>query len=234
MTEMHPGPDVLADLALAHLDEDRRDQVTHHFAGCQACRAEYATLADAVDHLLAAAPRVAPPPGFSRAALAAMGVGSPVPSAAAAVGQPATPTAVPRPPRAALPRRALALAVAAAFVLGVGGTAVVLQALREPAGTEQAASGAALLTGSGQRVGSVLAAYHDAAAVLVVTLTVGEPGTRYDCVLVTAAGERIVADSWVVGRGLGDTWVVEVPAGAEVAGMELVTVGGAVWAGARL
>ena len=52
----------------------QRDLLTGHLALCDPCRADYCAIADSVDHVLAAAPRVAPPAGFSRSVLAAMGM----------------------------------------------------------------------------------------------------------------------------------------------------------------
>ena len=74
MTDRHPDEQLLLDLALAEVDGIQRDLLTGHLALCEPCRSEYCAIADSVDHALAAAPRVAPPAGFSRSALAAMGM----------------------------------------------------------------------------------------------------------------------------------------------------------------
>ncbi len=239
----HPDDDLLLDLALSDVEEPLRDNLTRHIALCEPCRAEYAAIADAVDHVLAATPRVAPPPGFSRSVLAAMGIGamgmgtvSELPRAANAQ-RPGAAT----PQRAATrsPRRfALAAAAAVALVLAGAGGAVVLDAVTDqPA--EVAASGPALLTGEGDRVGTILRSRHYDEPVFVVTLTAGRPGMWYECVLVSADGSRQSGGSWVVEDGAGDTWIVAAPAGADVAGaavvgMELVTEDGRTWASATL
>ena len=74
MTDWHPDEDLLLDLALSDLDQQQRDALTGHLALCDPCRADFAAITDSVDHVLAAAPRVAPPAGFSRSVLAAMGM----------------------------------------------------------------------------------------------------------------------------------------------------------------
>ncbi len=74
MTDQHPDEQLLLDLALAEVDGMQRDLLTSHLAFCEPCRAEYCAIADSVDHALAAAPHVAPPAGFSRSVLAAMGM----------------------------------------------------------------------------------------------------------------------------------------------------------------
>ena len=73
MTDQHPDEQLLLDLALAEVEGTQRDLLTSHLALCETCRAEYCAIADSVDHALAAAPRVAPPAGFSRSVLEAMG-----------------------------------------------------------------------------------------------------------------------------------------------------------------
>ena len=74
MTDQHPDEQLLLDLALGEVEGAQRDRLTGHLALCEPCRAEYCAIADSVDHALAAAPRVAPPAGFSRSVLAAMGM----------------------------------------------------------------------------------------------------------------------------------------------------------------
>lgn len=226
----HPDEDLLLDLALSDVGEPLRDALTRHIALCDSCRTEYAAIADAVDHVLAATPRVAPPPGFSRSVLAAMGMGQ---GSAVEVGQ-LPRAAAPRSHTARSPRRfALAAAAAVALVLAGAGGAVVIDAMTDhPA--EVAASGPALLTGEGERVGTVLESRHYDEPVYVVTLTSGRPGMWYECVLVSADGSRSSGGSWVVEDGAGDTWIVAAPAGAAVVGMELVTEDGRTWASATL
>jgi len=81
MPELHPSDERLTDLALQDLDSRERDALTAHLTHCDACRLRYSGIADIVDGVLAAAPSVAPPPGFTSAVLAALGL-DPSPGAA--------------------------------------------------------------------------------------------------------------------------------------------------------
>lgn len=248
MTDRHPGEDVLLDLALAEVDEHQRDELTRHLALCEPCRAAYAALADSVDHVLVAAPRVAPTPGFSRSVLAAMGLGgadtAPVDGVATALaarqgggGVPVTPRAADgaRRPRARR-RRWTPIAAAAALGLLVGGAgAVLILDSPQPAVVEAAAVGPALVTQDGSRVGTVLDSWFDGEPVLVVTVTDGRVGVGYECVLVYADGNREVVGSWVLDEAAGATWVVAHPdSGLPVTAVELVTDAGTTWATASL
>jgi len=215
VTDRHPDEVLLLDLALSDVDGHARDELTRHIALCEPCRAEYAAIADAVDHVLAAAPRVAPPPGFSRSVLAAMGMGE---------------------HRVARRRRRFALAAVASVSLLVGtvGTLVVLESRQDEA-VEVAAIGPALVTGDGTRVGTVLDSWYDGAPVLVVTLTDAPAGVRYTCELVYADGTRFAAGSWSLDAAGSATWVVTRPdTDTELTGMELVTDAGTAWATATL
>ena len=60
----HPDEDLLVELALGHAAPADRERAAAHLARCVACRRAYDELAGAVDLVLPAAPRVAPPPGF--------------------------------------------------------------------------------------------------------------------------------------------------------------------------
>ncbi len=76
MTEQHPAVDVLLDLALADVGQGAADLISAHLDVCPACRARYSTVSAGVEDLLAAAPAVPPPPGFSGRVLGAMGLGA--------------------------------------------------------------------------------------------------------------------------------------------------------------
>lgn len=220
MTDRHPDEALLLDLALSDIDGHARDELTRHIALCEPCRAEYAAIADAVDHVLAAAPRVAPPPGFSRSVLAAMGMGDAADVAARQGGR----------------RRPWLLAAAASISLLVGaaGTYAIMDA-RQQDSVEVAAIGPALVTGDGTRVGTVLDSWHDGRPVLVVTLADAPAGVRYTCDLVYADGTRYAAGSWSLDAAGSATWVLTPPdRGAELTGMELVTDAGTAWATATL
>ena len=110
----------------------------------------------------------------------------------------------------------------------------VLENRRESTTQVVAADGPALLTEDGSRVGTVLESRFEGAPVLVVTLTDGRVGVRYECQLVLADGTREPAGSWLV-EVPAVTWVVSRPDGAaDVAAVELVTPSGTVWATATL
>jgi hypothetical protein len=239
MRDRHPEDDLLLDLALSDVDEQRRDSLTSHLALCEPCRTRYAAVADSVDHVLAAAPRVAPPPGFSQSVMTALGIagaqpgtspGAGVASAAADGRARSTARAVRAWQR---PRVWLAaVAAVAALLLGAAGTAGLLRGPATTPGVEVAADGAALVTGDGARVGTVLTSRYQGRPVLVVTLTDGAVGQRYDCQLVLADGTRQSAGSWVLPQQSGTTWVLAHP-DTGVTGLEVVTDTGT-WATAKL
>lgn len=225
-TDRHPGEEVLLDLALSDLDDNLRDEVTLHLTGCEPCRAEYAAIADAVDRVLLAAPRVDPPAGFSLSVLAGMGIGGGARSVMAT------------PPRrwawAHRSRHALvAVAAAVGLLVGAGGTAVVL-GTRTDTQDQVLASGAPLLTGAGTSVGAVREGRHNGQPVLIVTVADGEPGAYYECRLVLADGTSRQVGSWPLDPDGGGTWVITRPQDAQVAGIEMVTDTGEQWATATL
>ena len=236
MTDWHPDQDVLLDLALSDVDEQQRDELTGHLALCDPCRADYAAISDSVDHVLAAAPSVAPPAGFSRSVLEAIGIQDhdntavddrarkrvvvDLPATAHRRGQ--------RGPRLLV----AAIAAAVALLLGVAGGVALTTARQDPA-AQVAADGPALVTRDGARVGTVLDTWYDGQPVLAVTLTAGRVGVRYDCQLVLADGSRQPAGSWVLRQPSGTTWLLDRP-DAKVTGIELVTDSGSTWATATL
>lgn len=220
MTDRHVGDDDLLALALGDVDDERRDSFARHLAGCERCRAEYAATADAVEHVLLAAPRVAPPPGFSGSTLAAMGLGGLTERTA-------------RRRRWARPARlaGLAAAAVAGVLVGVGATVAVLDSPDAAQVAQVAPTGPAIVTGTGVRVGTVLESWHAGEPVLVVALSDGPVGQRYTCVLVHADGTREPAGSWVLEDPGGATWVLGRPA-TDLAGLDLVTDAGTTWAAA--
>lgn len=214
----HPDDGLLLELALSDLEQPGRDELLAHLAHCEPCRAEYSAIADTVDRVLAAAPLVPPPAGFSRSVLTAMGM-APETTAAA--------TDLRHRPNLLL----VALAAVLALLLGVAGGIAVMTARDEPA--QVAADGPPLLTGDGVRVGTVLDTRYDGRPVLAVTLTAGTVGMRYECRLILADGSRQAAGSWVVREPSGSTWLVDRPA-MPLTGLELVAGTGRTWATASL
>jgi len=220
VADRHPDADRLLDLALGDVHEPERGRLVQHLEACAGCRTEYHEIATTVDHTLAAAPRIEPPPGFDRTALAAMGL----------------PEDSPRASRhRRLPDRRLLLAAAAVLVglvLGAGGAWLVLQD-RHPDTVTVAERAAPLTTGDGDRVGQVSRSWYDGQEVLVVDVTSGKAGMHYTCRLQLVDGGAVPAGDWVLESTQGATWVVPTPE-SEVVEVELVTDTGAVWSSAAL
>lgn len=222
MTDWHPDADQLVELSLAELGPADQERILEHLGGCAACRDAYAELADGVQQTLAATPSVAPPAGFSGRVLASM---------AAEASPAARPASRPR-----------ALLVAAAVVIGllagIGGTLAATALLnRPPAASSHQPVATRLLTGTGAEVGSAGIAMLSGRPFLVLNVTAGKPGVRYDCILVGADGTRTTGGSWELtdeyGTGAASgSWLV--PLGGEPpASVELVGPSGTVWSRAR-
>lgn len=226
MTERHPAEDQLVELALDELDRPRRDEVLGHLGECQRCRAEYDAIAGALDRVLPAAPRIAPPAGFDGAVVAALRVNARGVDAAGVR---------PAPRRG---RRAawLVAAVLLGVLLGSGAT-VLVTSLVTPGSDRPAevlfADGAVLRTQDGRRVGTVAMSALEGRPVVVIGVSRAPAGADYLCRLVLADGRRVDAGSWRVEGAYGSTWVVHAPEYG-VRGVELVTPGGTVWSSARL
>lgn len=223
MTDWHPDSDRLVALALSDLGGDEQEQLVAHLAQCPACREEYAEVEDGLQQALAATPAIAPSAGFSGRVLAAMEVAQP---------------AVTRQP----PRWWGWVAVAAAIgvLAGVGGTvAVTRSAPQPPPGTSAHQPVAAeLRTSSGDVVGSAGVATLGGKAYLVLNVTSGKAGARYDCILVGRDGTRTNGGSWSLtdeyGSGTASgSWLVPI-AGEPPTAVELVGATATVWAQARL
>lgn len=245
MTELHPGDEALTDLALAEVDSPTRDRLTGHLSRCETCRARYAALADAVEHVLVAAPRVEPPAGFSQRVLVATGLDR------TAVGEgrdgPADGRPGPEPRRSVGarvrgarrhrgPSRRTAMLVGGALALGIavgaGGSAVVLQG--RAGAVQQVAVGTPLRTSDGSAVGAVQESRSDGRPVLVVTVAGGPAGVRYACWLVLADGSRQAAGAWALDGSGNGSWVVPWPDGGNVTSVEMVSDGGTRWATAQV
>ena len=220
MTDRHPDPDQLVALALADLGADQQEELTAHLAGCATCRDDYAALSDGVQQALAATPAVAPPAGFSGRVMAAMNASAP-----------AVTTLRPR-------RRTWQLVAAAAvvgLVAGVGGTlATTAWVTRPPAAEDHRAPvAAALLSAKGDSVGSAGLATLNGRRYLLLNVTSGRPGASYECILVSADGQRTSGGSWALtdeyGAGVASgSWLVPIT-GAQPATVELVAPSGTVW-----
>lgn len=224
VTERHPDPDLVLELALGQLDEPRRTSVVEHLRACLPCRHEHDELASAVEQTLAAVPRKEPPVGFDTAVLERLR------GAARTEAHPGSSG------RRGWTRRAVALVVAAAAVLGVLTGAVLTRFLAEDAGDQGAsvlAFGQPLRTDDGTVVGYVDRGWSDDGWSLVVNVTDGPDGARYVCRVVTAGGEVEVVGDWTIWADRANSWVVREPeAGASV--VELVRPDDRVWARASL
>ncbi|MGJ6981557.1 hypothetical protein ACSDQ9_13690 [Aestuariimicrobium soli] len=227
MTEWHPDEDALVELALQVPEPDERARLSAHLAGCDACRARYAAIADGALQVLAASPSIAPPAGFSGRVLEAMNL----------AGERTNAVATRLSEVSRLRRRTILLPVTAALVLGLGvgvaGT-VVVRDRQAPAGVATGAHAAsALLTADGTVVGTVGRTTVRGRQLVVVTVTAAKPGKAYECVVIDSDGVRHPVGTWTLSASYGrdtaaGTWTVEAPAGG-VARVELVTTEGKVW-----
>lgn len=229
MTEQHADPDQLIALALQQVEPEERARLSAHLEGCARCRDEYAGLEDAVQHTLAAAPSIAPPAGFSGRVLATMARAEPT-AAAQSRGQLHS-----RGPWLVAAAAALVLGLA----LGIAGTLVVTTP-PGPVGSVPgtATSASALVTRSGETVGSAGTTVLSGQDYLVITVTRARPGAAYECIVVGSDGQRHSAGDWTLEAGAGGTpasgsWLVQAPPG-EVARVELTTRSSGVWAQAEL
>lgn len=220
MTEWHPDPDQLVALALADVGGDEQERLVAHLAGCSACRDEYAQLSDGLQQTLTAAVSVAPPAGFSGRVLAAMLPAAEVP-----------PTG--RRPRA---RLLMVACLLLGLVIGAGGSIAINAWVNRPpsASTLPETTAARLLTADRVEVGSVGLTHREGRAYLLLNVTAGRSGARYDCILVGPDGGRLNGGSWTLsdeyGRGTASgAWLVPIGAEPPVA-VELVTPTGTVWA----
>lgn len=229
MTE-HPAHDDLVALALGSVEPAERERLGAHLAGCGACRVAYAELEDAVLHTLAASPTIAPPAGFSGRVLGLLAV-EPVETDAGRARR-----------DAGRARRDLLLAAAALAVglaLGIAGTLFVTDRTTAPPVASvpgDVTSASALVTRSGDTVGSAGLAVLAGRDHLVITVTRARPGAAYECVVVGEDGRRRSAGTWTLdarygGTDASGTWVVEVPEGG-IEQVELIGRSGNVWAAA--
>ncbi len=220
MSEPHPDEDLLLDLALADLVQPLADSVETHLSGCASCRAQYLQMADAVDHVLPAAPGIDPPAGFSRSVLDAM--------AARRASDRASRQA------ARAPRARLAAAAALVLLAAAGGAAAAIWTAGPPTAPAQvAAPGPAFVALDGTAVGTLLTSWYDGEPVYVVTVDGAVPGARYDCRLVLSDGSAVDAGSWTMPASGAATWIVT-QSDQQAARMDLLVESGKVWASARL
>lgn len=225
MTE-HLTDDLLIALALQEIDPPEQERLSTHLAGCATCRAEYHALEDAVGRTLTAAPAIAPSAGFSGRVVAAMGLSPEEP--------------VVTSPPAGTRRWPSWLAAAAALVIGLGigvGATLGVVGTRPPAVAPAEPAASALLTRTGETVGSAGTVTIDGRRMLVLTVTSGRPGMTYECILIAPDGSRTSGGTWTLddgyeGENASGTWVVPLT-DAVVVSVELVAPSGKVWSTAR-
>lgn len=227
--------EVAPDIALGLLTGEERAEVLDHLEGCEACRAEVASLAVTADEVLLASPEVDPPPGFAERVLARLtaerAAGDVLPTVS---GAPGTERVGPVGPRATRPRRRLrlvALAAAAAVLVAVAGLVAVRP---DGGGIDEEVAVAVMRTGGGHVVGEVTAAGDDPT---LVTLDV--PG--WDEILQRWGGAP-AGDYWLVAEhqdgtrtmraltaDVGD-WSMQVDAPVDdIATVSMVDSNGRVW-----
>lgn len=224
MTDWHPENEQLVALALADIEPAEQARLIDHLTTCAPCRDEYADLSDGLAQVLAAAPAVAPPPGFSGRVVAAM-----APAAAAGA-------------RVRIPRGRLLLIAAAVLIgllSGIGGTLALVGGPVRPgaAVSDHAPVATQLLTASGEAVGSAGIATSRGQTFVLLNITAGKPGMSYECLLVGRDGRRTSGGKWALTSEYGaeqasGSWLVPVSGEAPVE-VELVAPSGKVWSTGR-
>lgn len=232
----HPDDGLLLDVALGQADPPMRHEVGTHLVGCAPCRIAYDELAGAIERVLPAVPRVAPPPDFETAVLARLGERRRSGTLAAEdVTVPATTGASSmdaRHPASGAPRRGARrwLVPVVAGVVGLAGGGLIPVLLHDPP-ARTVSAGTPIVTGDGERVGNVTRTIAEGGPALVVALDDGPTGASYTCRLVLADGSVQDAGEWKLRSDGVNSWVVADPGVQKV---ELVAQSGRVWSSAEL
>lgn len=231
--DVHPDEDLLVEVALGHADASVRESVTSHLTVCVACRRDYDDLAGAVEMVLPAVPRMAPPPRFEgrvleRLAQAGRVQDGPIQDGPVQDRRARGATAG----RPGVPRRSV-LRIAAAAVLGVAAGAGATAYLTRDEDEPPQPWAAPLLTADGTQVGRASRSFGQGGALLVVEVTNGPVGRRYICRLRLADGTTRDSGTWSLADDRPNSWVVADP-GPDLTAVELVAESGAVWASAQL
>ena len=194
-SDEHVGDDVIA-LVLGEVDGRQRATMAAHILQCPSCRRDFDEVATTVGELLPGVPAVQPPLGFDERVLSRLGL---------------------RQPR---PRRRWPWVVAAAaavvalvaplawWAFSVGGDSPDLATLH--------------LTDGGAPTGTVSLSEVDGDPLMVVAIVDAPEDVSYFCRAVLADGTSVTSESWPSGDG---AWIVPLPAGAEVATVEIIPAG---------
>ncbi|UFU05946.1 hypothetical protein [Ruania halotolerans] len=218
----HPDHDALIEVALDQADAATRARVSGHLTGCAPCRREYDDLSGAIEQVLPAVPRHAPPPDFETSVLARL--------RAERAGEPTADAGAPHG-RARGRRRAI-LAVAAAWLLGiaVGVTAMqLLDSATQPPPSAASEWTAPLLTADGTQIGQVSRSWSPDGPMLVVDVAQGPVGVEYTCMVEYADGTKADMGAWALAEDSPNRWVVDDDGAMAV---ELVAEAGYVWSSA--
>lgn len=218
-TDLCPDDDELVELALGHADRQACERLSAHLASCPACRRSYDDLAGAVELVLPAVPRVAPPPSFETVTLERI--------ARARRTAPSTATT----PGGAVSRRTVLWAAAAAVLGTATGAGVTAYLDRDEPASRWSRP---LLTADGVSVGTVSPSYGEQGNLLVVDVTSGPAGWTYTCRLRRADGTTEDVGVWSLAEDRPNSWVVAVGDPATVTGVDLVGPSGTVWSSASL
>ena len=199
----------VAELALGHVDGERRDALLEHASGCVRCHASLTRTVEAADGLLLLAQEAEPPAGFESRVLART-----------------------FDPPARHQRRgwAVAAAVVAALALGAFGG----WALRGDGGRAAAASADIVARASGSVVGHVQLVGGPTPSVLVtITSPNAQPGVR-TCELQRPDGSWVTVGTWTLDDVADGFWATAVdPALVGSGAMRVVAEDGSVLATAN-
>jgi hypothetical protein len=227
--------EVAPDIALGLLTGEERAAALDHLEGCEACRAEVASLAVTADEVLLASPGAEPPPGFAERVLSRLtaerAAGDVLPGVSGAPRTDRAGTPAPRATRHRRRLRVVALAAAAAVLVAVVGLVAVR---RDGGGVADEVAVAVMRTGGGHVVGEVTAAGDDPTRVTVDVPGWGEilerwggaPAGHYWLVAEHQDGTRTMraltadVDDW--------SMQVDAPVG-DIAAVSMVDSDGRVW-----
>lgn len=229
--DLHPDEDLLVEVVLGQAASTSRDEVVRHLSLCPTCRRDYDDLAGAVELVLPAIPRLAPPPTFEARMLARLDAARhPATGVVTAPAEGSATAARPQAPGGGGPTRRTALRLAVAGLVGLAtGAGVTAYLVRADEEVVDPLWSAPLVTDAGARVGRVWQSYGEAGEVLVVDVDDGPVGRRYTCRLRLVDGSTEDVGEWTIASDRPNSWVVEVPDVQAVA-VELVAGSGGVWA----